>query len=144
MQTCRPLLILRTGSPAVETPVLLDTGATTVLPTEAQKIIGGPKLRAASMIVTEQITQWRKFHPDWPVIEHGQGGTGSLMIRVPDIRIAGYQVGPVWFTSRPNDNFRKDMSSSMSGPVEGAIGGNALHSLKMTVDYVHGYAVFSR
>lgn len=128
----------------VATPMLLDTGATTVLTPAAQHRLGGPRLRATSMIVASRIVAWRKAHPDWPVIEHGQGGTGSLMIRVPDVRVAGYQVGPIWFTSRPDANFHQDMSSSMSGIVEGAIGGNAFHSLKMTVDYLHGIAAFSR
>ena len=128
----------------VETPVLLDTGATTVLTPEAEKIVGGPRLRATSMIVAGRIARWRQEHPDWPVIEHGQGGTGSLMIRVPDVRVAGYQVGPIWFTSRPDDNFHKDMASSMAGPIEGAIGGNAFHTLTMTVDYLQGRAAFFR
>jgi hypothetical protein len=32
----------------------------------------------------------------------------------------------------------------MDAQVEGAIGGNAFHSLRMTVDYLHGRAAFTR
>jgi hypothetical protein len=78
------------------------------------------------------------------VIEHAQGGTGARMIEVPDVRIAGFEVGPIWFTERPNKNFREMMSQSMNAPVEGAIGGNAFATLRMTVDYLHGRASFSQ
>jgi hypothetical protein len=123
-------------------PVLLDTGATTYLTEDAARRIGGARLRATSMITASHIAAWRKAHPDWPVIEQAQVGFGSRMIRVPDVRIAGFEVGPVWFTERPDDNFVKYMSQMTDQPVEGAIGGNAYHSLVMTVDYLHGRAAF--
>jgi len=128
-----------------EVPMLLDTGASTVLtPEAAQAIDGGSRLRATSMIVADRIAAWRKAHPQWRVIEHAQGGTGARMIEVPDVRIAGFEVGPIWFTERPNKNFREMMSQSMNAPVEGAIGGNAFATLRMTVDYLHGRASFSQ
>ena len=78
------------------------------------------------------------------VIEAAQSGTGARMIRVPDVRVAGIQVGPVWFTERPDRNFTVGMSGDMSGPVEGALGGNAYRDLSMTVDYPNGRAAFSK
>jgi lysophospholipase L1-like esterase len=135
------LTVVIAGEP---TSVLLDTGATTILTPEAQALIGGPRLRATSMIVASRIAAWRKAHPDWRVIEHGQSGTGSTMIEVPDVKVAGFEVGPIWFTSRPDSNFHEMMSGGMDAQVEGAIGGNAFHSLRMTVDYLHGRAAFTR
>lgn len=125
--------------------VLLDTGATTVLTAEAAKAIdGGPRLRATSMITASRIRAWRSAHPDWLVVEKAQGGTGSRMIRVPDVKVAGLQLGPVWFTERADKNFTEMMSSSMDAPVEGALGGNAYRDLMMTIDYRQGRAAFSR
>ena len=89
-----------------------------------------------------RIARWRAAHPDWPVIEAAQSGTSARMIQVPDVRVAGIQVGPVWFTERPDRNFTVGMSGDMSGPVEGALGGNAYRDLSMTVDYPNGRAAF--
>lgn len=126
------------------TSMLLDTGVTTVLTPEAAAAIGGPRLRGTSMIAASRIAAWRKAHPDWPVIEQAQMRTGARMIRVPDVRIAGLQVGPVWFTERPDANFHTFMSSMTDAPVEGAIGGNALKSLRLTIDYVNATGTVSR
>jgi len=126
------------------TDMLLDSGATTVLTEEAARRIGGPRLRATSMIAASRIAAWRAAHPDWRVVEHAQGGTGALMIEVPDVRIAGIQVGPVWFTQQRDWAFTGFMSSMTDKPVLGAIGGNAFHSLVMTVDYPGRRAAFSR
>jgi len=126
------------------TSMLLDTGATTVLTPEAAQRLGGPRLRSTSMIVASRIAAWRRAHPEWRVIEHAQSGTGDRMIEVPDVRIAGLQVGPVWFTERPDHAFVAFMSSLTDAPILGAIGGNAFHTLAMTIDYPHARAVFER
>lgn len=126
------------------TSMLLDTGATTVLTPAAAESIGGPRVRGTSMITAGRIAAWRKMHPDWRVIEGAQVRTGARMIEVPDVKIAGLQVGPVWFTERPDANFRTFMSSMTDAPVEGALGGNALRSLSLTVDYVNARGAVMR
>lgn len=125
-------------------PLLLDTGATTVLTPDALAALddGLPAERATSMIANSVFQAWHKAHPDWRIIEDAQAGTGSAMIEVPDVEIAGWRVGPVWFTHRANRNFHEFMSSFSDQRVEGAIGGNALEHFVMTVDYPGAAAYF--
>jgi len=125
-------------------PLLLDTGAMTVLtePALAQLGDGRPAQRATSMIADSVFQAWRRAHPDWRVIEQAQAGTGSAMIEVPWVEVAGWRVGPVWFTHRPDANFHEFMSSMMAGRVEGALGGNALGQFAMTIDYPRSQAWF--
>ena len=127
-----------------ELPMLLDTGATTVLAPAALEALGdgGPAERATSMISDEVFQAWRQAHPEWRVIEGAQAGTGSDMIEVPEVDIAGFTVGPVWFTHRPNAAFHEMMSSMMDRRVEGAVGGNAFRHFVMTVDYPNAMAYF--
>ena len=127
-----------------EIPVLLDTGATTVLTAAALESLGdaGPAERATSMITDAIFQAWRQSHPEWRVIQGAQAGTGSDMIEVPEVEIAGFTVGPVWFTHRPDAAFHDMMSSMMDQRVEGAIGGNAFRHFVMTVDYPRAMAYF--
>lgn len=124
--------------------VLLDTGAMTTLKPDALAKLAdkGPALRATSMIVDSRFNAWRTRHPDWRVIEGAQDRTNSAMIEVPVVAIGGANVGPVWFTQRPDRNFHEYMSGMMDGKVEGAIGGNALSHFVMTVDYPGAAAYF--
>lgn len=124
--------------------MLLDTGASTMLTPAALDALddGEPAERATSMISDDVFQAWRKAHPHWRVIEHAQAGSGSAMIEVPQLDIAGFTVGPVWFTHRPNANFHDMMSSMMDEQVEGAVGGNAFHHFVMTVDYPEAIAYF--
>ena len=125
-------------------PMLLDTGATTRLTREAMTKIGdgGPEFRATSMIAANVFDRWRKEHPDWPYIADGQAVTHSAMIRVPSVEIAGYSVGPVWFTHRRDADFHDFMSSMIDSRIEGAIGGNVFRYFAMTVDYPAARAAF--
>lgn len=127
-----------------ELPVLLDTGASTVLTPAALAALGdgGPAERATSMITDDVFQAWRRAHPEWRVIEGAQAGSGSDMIEVPEVVIAGFAVGPVWFTHRPNANFHDMMSSMMDARVEGAVGGNVFRHFVMTVDYPGAVAYF--
>ncbi len=124
--------------------MLLDTGAETQLMPTASKAVGddGPMLRATSMIAATIFRDWRARHPDWRYVPAAQLTTKSDMIKVPEVRIAGYVVGPVWFTERPDTNFHDMMSSMMDAQVEGAVGGNVFHSFRMTVDYPNARAAF--
>ena len=126
--------------------LLLDTGATTVLTPEALAAVGGegPAMRATSMISDTVFRRWRAAHPDWRVIEEAQLGSRSAMIEVPVVDIGGLTVGPVWFTHRSDRAFHDYMSSMMDAPIEGALGGNALHELIMTIDYPGARAAFRR
>lgn len=125
-------------------PMLLDTGAMTVLTPEALKALGddGPAQRATSMITDNVFNAWHAAHPDWRVIEAAQAGTGAAMIEVPEVEIAGWRVGPVWFTYRPDANFHRFMSQFTDVRIEGAIGNNVFREFTMTVDYPGGRATF--
>lgn len=125
-------------------PMLLDTGAMTVLSAEAHKKLADnlPTERATSMIADTIFQAWRRTHPEWRVIEQAQAGTGSAMIEVPEVEIAGQRIGPVWFTQRPDHNFHEFMSGMMDARVEGAVGGNAFEHFVMTVDYPRAAAYF--
>ena len=127
-----------------ELPMLLDTGATTLLTSAALEALGdgGPAQRSTSMVSDDVFQAWREAHPEWRVIPQAQAGTGSDMIEVPRVEIAGFTVGPVWFTHRANTNYHDMMSSMMDRRVEGAVGGNAFRHFVMTVDYPNAVAYF--
>ena len=125
--------------------LLLDTGATLIAsPAGASALGAGPERRATSFIAKTVFDRWRQKHPDWRIVERAERKTGGAIIEVPTIRIAEQEVGPVWFTLRSDDSFRKYMSSMMDAPVEGALGGSAFRYLRMTVDYPRRIAIFRR
>ena len=126
--------------------LLFDTGATTFLTKEVLEALkdGGKEERATSFITNTTFEKWRKKHPEWRVIEKAEKTTGEAMIEVPEIKIAGYTVGPVWFTRRADKNFHEFMSKFMDKQVEGAIGGNALRHFRITVDYPQARAIFEK
>jgi hypothetical protein len=127
--------------------LLFDTGATVVLSPEALAKLGdkGPALRGTSFIAAVHFDAWRQKHPDWRVVENADLGVkGEPMIEVPAVTVAGYTVGPVWFTRRPDPNFHQGMSQYMDRQVEGALGGSALRFFRVTVDYPNAVAVFER
>jgi hypothetical protein len=126
--------------------LLFDTGATTFLTDTALAALQdhGAAERATSFITTSTFEKWRKQHPNWRVIEQAERTTGEAMIEVPSITVAGYTVGPVWFTRRADKNFHEFMSKFMDKRVEGALGGNALRYFRVTVDYPNAVAIFER
>jgi hypothetical protein len=126
-------------------PMLLDTGAMTVLAPEALASLGdgAPAQRATSMVTDAVFHAWRSAHPEWRVIEAAQLGTGSAMIEVPSVEIAGWTVGPVWFTHRANRNFHEFMSRMTDVRIEGAIGNNVFREFRMTIDYPGATAWFT-
>jgi hypothetical protein len=130
-----PRLTIRIGGE--DTPMLFDTGATTVLAATALEIIGDgmPSMRATSMIAHSTFEAWHKRNPDWKIIDDGQLATQSRMILAPDLAIGRIHVGAVWFTERPDKNFHEFMSSMMSDRVDGSLGGNALRNLAIGIDY---------
>ena len=126
--------------------LLFDTGANTELTDAALKTIGDghDAHRAASFIEAAVYERWHKAHPDWKVIEDAEKGTHSAMIRVPEVQVGGYTVGPVWFTERANKNFDQFMSQFMDKPVVGALGGSAYSTLRITIDYPGAAAYFEK
>lgn len=126
--------------------MLLDTGATAVIPGPALAALhdGGPALRATSFITTAVYRRWRKRHPTWRVIPRADQVPGMAMIEVPQVEIGGYAVGPVWFTQRPDAAFHDFMAQFTDRPLDGAIGGSAFGTLRITLDYPGGKAYFER
>jgi hypothetical protein len=129
-----------------ELDLLFDTGASTQLMDPALASINDkrPAQRATSFITASIFAKWHSRHPQWRVIENAEAGTGESMIEVPTISVAGYTVGPVWFTRRDDKNFHEYMSQWMDKRIEGALGGSGLHFFRVTVDYPNAIAVFER
>jgi hypothetical protein len=130
--------------------MLFDTGATVWLSDANRRLAGdgGPSERSSSLVWQWVFARLRQRHPDWPVIENADIATGAPMIRVPSVRIAGFDVGPVWF---------KSLTSAAAVPpppppgmplvrtrVNGTIGGNVLRHFVVTVDYPRAIAFFTR
>ena len=65
------------------------------------------------------------------------------MIEVPKIEVAGFEVGPVWFSARP-DRAYEWMSGMMEKSIVGALGGSGLRYFRITIDYPNAVAVFER
>ena len=125
--------------------LLLDTGASGHYSAEAAKAAGGPADRATSFITTSTLERWHQDHPDWPVYENGDVlGHPFRVIRVPSVEIAGFTVGPVFFTERPDKAFHVWMSQWMDKTIDGALGGSALKYLRVTLDYPGAQALFER
>jgi hypothetical protein len=127
--------------------LLFDTGAMTALTDSAHAALadGRPSRRASSFVIQSVFDRWRKHHPRWEVIE-GADQLGDLtfpMIKVPDVEVGGFRVGPVWFTARPDQNFVR-FSLWMDRPIMGALGGSALQYVQVTIDYPGSVAVFAR
>ncbi len=136
-----PRVVIKIAGESIS--MLLNTGATVTLSDETVKTLADGKdaIRAASFITDIRLAAWRKAH-SWRVIEKAErGGTGT-MIEVPKITIAGYEVGPVWFTARPVGLYRNQISRRLDARVDGAIGGNLLKSFRVTLDYPNATAYF--
>jgi hypothetical protein len=129
--------------------MLLDTGATAHPTPAGKKASGTPTvdgLGVTSYITASVFNRWRKAHPDWHVVRDGDDLFGPEhpmpIIEVPEVEIAGWSVGPVWFTERPDPAFHDMMSSLMDKRIEGAVGGNVFRHFVMTIDYPHETAWF--
>lgn len=126
--------------------MLLDTGATAIVTPASTARFDRPvgTFIATGFITKSTFDRWAARHADWPVLEAAAGPSMASMIEVPMVEIAGLRSGPVWFTQRPDTNFRDFMSSMMDKPVEGALGGSALRYFRMTIDYPVAVAYFER
>lgn len=130
--------------------MLLDTGATAKPTAAGQQASGTPTTAGygvTSYITSSMLERWHQQHPDWRVVSDGDGLFGdrfhARLIEVPTLVIAGWTIGPVWFTERPDPAFHTYMSTMMDQPIEGAVGGNVLAHFTMTIDYPAAVAWFA-
>jgi hypothetical protein len=117
--------------------VLLDTGASAKLTPGAAGVLGhaaGADI-GTSFVIRSIFDRWRSAHPGWRTLPDADARGGLPMIEVPRVRIGGIDVGPVWFTSRPDPNFLEFMSQMTDETVRGAVGGSALKYLRVVLDY---------
>ncbi|MEL6216079.1 MAG: hypothetical protein AAFQ99_10435, partial [Pseudomonadota bacterium] len=128
--------------------MLLDTGATALVTEESAPVL---KARAGERVGTSYIVRsvferWQSRNPNWRVIAAGDAvlGRPMPMIEVPEIAISGVRFGPVWFTQRPDANFREWMSQMTDKTLDGAIGGSALRHLRFVLDYPAGEMYLQR
>lgn len=129
--------------------MLVDTGATAHPTAEGQRASGTPTVDGygvTSYIVRSVFDRWHQAHPQWRVVANGDDAFGPRhpmrLIEVPQVQIAGWSVGPVWFTERPDAPFHGMMTSMMDGQIEGAVGGNVFAHFAMTIDYPRSTAYF--
>ena len=127
--------------------MLFDTGATITLSDAAKQQLGGTASdRAASFVIETLFARWHAAHPEWRIIEAADRAfEHAPMIEVPKLIVAGFEVGPVWFTRRPDRTFREVMARLTDKPTDGAIGGSALRQFRrVTVDWATAAAVFEK
>ena len=125
--------------------MLLDTGATSVLSPQAISIVGaGPAERASAFAAARLWDGWHTKHPDWRVITGGEANMKADLIGVPNVSIAGYDVGTVWFAKRPNGVYDGMMKQIMDKPILASIGGTAFRQFKLTMDYVNQRVTFEK
>ncbi|RDS81888.1 hypothetical protein [Dyella psychrodurans] len=127
-------------------PMLLDTGATAKPTAAGEKATDIPTVLGygvTSYAPNSLIDRWHARHPQWPLVENGDDLIPhARLIRVPEIQIAGWSIGPVWFTERADRNI-EGLASYMSGPVQGSAGANIYQHFIMTLDYKEGKAYFA-
>lgn len=143
-----PRIVVRIDGQPLD--LLLDTGATafpTAAGAKASGIATVNGIGVTSYITTSTLDRWHKAHPDWTLVEQGDAAMAprfkARIIRVPSLDIAGWSIGPVWFTERPDAEFHAVLDEIMDKPPEGAIGGNVFDHFVMTVDYPHAAAWFT-
>lgn len=125
--------------------LLFDTGAQSPLTPAAVAAMGGTaNFRGSAFITRTVFDGWRARHPDWLVVPAGEAGMGSDLIRVDNIRVAGFDTGPCWFAARADRNFTEWMSQWMDKTIVGALGGAALHHFRITADYPGSRAWFEK
>lgn len=129
--------------------MLLDTGATAHTTVAGEKASGIPTVNGegvTSYITTSILDRWHKAHPHWRMVNKGDDALAprflARLIEVPKLEIAGWAVGPVWFTERPDGAFHSFMASMMDKAPEGAVGANVFGHFRMTIDYPHSTAYF--
>jgi predicted aspartyl protease len=124
------------GFPRIEIEVggarqgfLLDTGA------------------SFTMISIAELERWRSADSSLPAMTGAVGETNmvggpmeskALLARVPAMAWGPFSLRGVAAVSRPSGTFENWMSSMMTAPIVGAIGGNVLRHFRVEVDYAKG------
>jgi len=121
---------------------LLDTGATAKPTAEGLTASGIETFNGfgvTSYITTSILERWHREHPEWRMVNNGDALMGSRIIELPALDVAGWRIGPVWFTERPDGAFDETsgISQYMDAEVVGAIGANVWQRFTMTLDYPH-------
>lgn len=125
--------------------MLLATGASVILSDDALDALAdhGPARRGGSFLAASAFDALRAAHPDWRLLEGADTAAGGQpMIEVPQIAVAGLEVGPVWFARRPDGDLEQ-LASRLDAPVDGVLGGSALKYFRVTLSYIDDLAVFS-
>jgi len=128
--------------------MLLDTGALFSTTEQSATVFGvTPGARVAGSFIAKAVfDEWHARHPDWKVIEQGDSihGQAAPLIEVPEVVVAGYTVGPVWFARRNDQVWSRDgmMGPLMDREIHGAFGGSGLHYFRVVLDYPRGKAWF--
>ena len=126
-------------------PMLLDTGATAKPSANGKRETGIETVNGfgvASYVPHRLFEKWHAAHPDWQVVDDGDELIShTRLIRVPEVRVAGWSVGPAWFTERSDANidFLNDYTTDS---VSGSAGANIFKHFRMTLDYAQGAAWF--
>lgn len=123
---------------------LFDTGITFRLGKKAATALGDAAVsqRAGSFIALSVMKGWRERHPDWPFV--ARGDSGAPMMQVPDVEIAGWHTGPVWFSARADNAFHEYLAAVTDQHVDGALGGNAFATFRITADYPSSKLAFEQ
>jgi hypothetical protein len=92
-------------------------------------------------------TRLHQRHPDWPVIEHADLWNGLGLIRVPNVSIAGYDLGPTWFSVLNGPTTPPSLPATAPAwqrRFGALLGGSLLRNFVLTLDYPRGVARFYR
>lgn len=96
---------------------------------------------AFTMVSEALLKSWGDAHSDWPR-HQGAYGDAKLLggqtietMFVPKASWQGLSIGELGVTSQREGTFEKYMSSMMSAPIVGALGGNVLKSFRIELDY---------
>lgn len=123
--------------------LIFDTGATVWLTDSAKAAMRDaiPAERSWSLVRAGTLRKWHQRHPSWLIVERASAINGSDMIEVPSIRLAGIDVGPVWFGTIP-DRPASAPPAPSSLRLDGTLGGDALRFFSVTLDYPNRVARF--
>ncbi len=118
-------------------PVLFDTGATSFYSKEAvAQLKLNHQINPSSFIRESVARKWLKSNPQWRVIENGDKfGGGGFLVEVPLIKVANYEVGPIWFATRKDSIYDKYSKEIMDAHIDGAVGGNLFKHFEIIADY---------
>jgi hypothetical protein len=129
--------------------MLFDSGATIWLSADALAKVGdgGPSERSSTHMANWVYTKLHTRHPDWPVIEHADLWSGLSLFRVPAVSVAGFDLGPTWFSVLTGPATPPYVAATVPAPERrrgGTIGGSLLRHFSVTVDYPRAVAWFTR